>query len=659
MSEKFKTVVNAPHKAFGRARKKIAAMQPQTKKGKAARGAGVALTGMFQFLLWAVKYAALDNHLTRGMEKKLGRMTVGKNKKGEDKKLAAFAKKYPNLSSHMLYYMMLGGLVAGGGAAYDHVFGDEENTVSSETVIGIDQSDIRVFEANTYGAYMAKMEPVTPYLISQLIVQEGVRMNDAGMHVVYDDADGHVLRPGERPRGVATIGFGSTMLKDNTKVTSNTPPISSAEAYELARHHLEVGETYFIMYCYEIGTGRVQIDDTKKALMLGSMLYNMGSNLIEEENDKNHRKRFAELRQLYSQYGFGVSDDDVRALFERYPVQAPTSFGKILLGYDKRGKLENCAGLYLKAGGKLAPGLVWRRWLEAGLLTGDIKPQDLLDIPLDGMPEFYKRMCKDVGGDKKKAFFTGGADNRRVNRATYAKLREWIQNPVNKHGRSMTNKPKVGDVLPQNVVELCRSGQCELGNMLAVIRPQEAVRTDSVKQDTIEKKMSVEEATYVIGYDNMYAAAVKSFRARDYEAAVRQFEAMIDSFPGNALLHNDAAATYNKLGRYDKAIEHARIILHEIGDKSQYGAAQYNAGFAYEKKGDLQKALANYKLALANGNRRVQKDITRVTRLIQKQGRGRGKSQRTAYMHGAKKLENNAYSAEFDITMGRGGRDLI
>ncbi len=659
MTEAFKKIVNAPHKAFGRARKKIAAMQPQTKKGGAARVAGVALTGMFQFLLWAAKYVALDNHLTRGMEQKLGNMTVGKNKKGRDKKLAAFAKKYPNLSSHMLYYMMLGGLIAGAPKAFDKVFGDEENVAPTETVIGIDAPAARVFEANTYGAYMAKMEPVTPYLISQLIVQEGVRMNDKGMHVVYDDYDGSVMRPGEKAKGVATIGFGSTKLKDNTSVSSNTPPITSAEAYELARHHLEVGETYFVMYCYEVGTGNVHIDSTKKALMLGSMLYNLGSQLIEEADDKNHRARFAELRQLYAQYGFGVSDDTVRQLFEKYPVRAPTSFGKILLGMNKKEKLGDCAGMYLKAGGKLAPGLVWRRWLEAGLLSGDIKPQELLDIPVDGMPEFYKLMCKEVGGDKKKAFFVGGPRNRRVNRATYANLHKWIKNPVDRHGRSMANSRKIGDVLPQNVVDMCRSGQCELGNMMAVIRPQEE-RADSVKRGDSDQKISVEEATYVIGYDKMYADAVSSFRARDYMQAARRFEDMIEKFPGNALLHNDAAATYNMLGDYDKAIVHARVVLHEIGDKSQYGAAQYNAGFAYEKKGDLQKALANYKLALANGNRRVQKDINRVTKQIQKRGRVRGKKAlRTAYMQGAEKLENNAYSAEYDVTLGRGGRDLM
>jgi len=135
MSEKFKKAVSVPHKAFGRARKKIAAMQPQTKKGKFARGAGVGMAGLFQFLLWAVKYAALDNHLMRGMEKKLGKITVGKNKKGQDKKLAAFAKKYPNLSSHILYYMMMAAMVLGGRIGLDSSMNSSDENAEDKTEI--------------------------------------------------------------------------------------------------------------------------------------------------------------------------------------------------------------------------------------------------------------------------------------------------------------------------------------------------------------------------------------------------------------------------------------------------------------------------------------------------------------------------------------------
>ena len=73
------------------------------------------------------------------------------------------------------------------------------------------------------------------------------------------------------------------------------------------------------------------------------------------------------------------------------------------------------------------------------------------------------------------------------------------------------------------------------------------------------------------------------------------------------------------MGRYDDAIKHAREIVKRIGDKSQYAAAQYNAGFAYEQNGNLEKALANYKLAVANGNSRVKSDVARVKNKLNRQ----------------------------------------
>ena len=465
MSEKFRKIVNAPHKAFGRARKKIAALKPKTIKGKAERATGVAVAGMFQFLLWAVKYAALDNQALRGIEKNIKKNTKDKN---------SFVARNPNLSSHILYYMMMAAMVAGGNAALNKNAEIEEmpDPVKTEIVAEpeIDTSNLPVYDANTFGAYLAKMQPITPLLIAHLVSLEGVCMDENGMHVVYDDATGKALKPGEKAKGIPTIGFGSTRLANGKAVTSRTAPITTQEAYELARNHIEEGETYLVMYCYEVGLG-IKFDDDKKAMMISSMVYNMGSSVIEEREDLNHRNRFEELRNMFKEYGFGIPDAKVRDLFKKYPVKNPTSFGKVLLGWDKKTKLGDVSGLYIKAGGRLAPGLIYRRWIEAGLLSGDINPMEILDIPVAGLPEFYKMMCRKVGGDKKKAFFTENAAGRHVNYSTYANFHEWVKNPVDRNGHSLAGYTKVSDVLPSDVVAQCRSGQCQVGNIMAVIRP--------------------------------------------------------------------------------------------------------------------------------------------------------------------------------------------
>ena len=150
--------------------------------------------------------------------------------------------------------------------------------------------------------------------------------------------------------------------------------------------------------------------------------------------------------------------------------------------------------------------------------------------------------------------------------------------------------------------------------------------------------------TYTIGYAEQYQNAVAAFGQGDYAGAAQQFEQMVRAYPDNALLRNDLAATYNNLGRYEDAVAQVREILFRIGDKSQYGAAQYNAGFAYEQMGNYERALANYMLAVANGNTQVRDDIARVQQKV--------KSGKTIAFNDAVKMLNDGdekSTNEFDV----------
>ena len=151
----------------------------------------------------------------------------------------------------------------------------------------------------TYGAYCEKLSPITPFLIADLIAEEGINMKN-GMHVPYQDSENNW-----------TIGFGNTVLKNNQNVTANTPPIRTEEAYELARYHLENGETYFFMYCYDVYFKTININTTGEALALGSIMYNSGTNLIEDKEDKNVKERNECLRKLFKEKGFDINNPDV------------------------------------------------------------------------------------------------------------------------------------------------------------------------------------------------------------------------------------------------------------------------------------------------------------------------------------------------------------
>ena len=623
MSEKFQRVVNAPHRAIGKLGKKIRDTNPQKTAGKVARGAGLAATTSAQFLLWLAKYITLDNHITRGGEKLFSKVKVGKNKDGKDKKFPKFIKQNPNFTSIVSWWMLLASLGIGGTKFIQSRNGSDE--IDDDKIENIDLK----FEDKTLGGYCEKIKPVTPFLIANLIANEGVRVNENGMHVVYDDATGQPLKPGQKPRGRPTIGFGSTVLKDGTPVSSYTKPMTTEEAYELARWHLEEGETYFGMYCYDTAFDSVDINTVSEALAVASIMYNGFTNLIEPQfiNKKRNRQlndRFADLRQSYKDHGAGLSEEEVKDAFAKHPVDTTYSFGKMWLGGKSKKAVANTLGNFCREG----RGLWIRRWVEAGLLTGDLTPDVLLNCPIDGLSAFLKYKQKDVKNKQtdKSAFWKKDANgNTVVNRATYAEFLQWLENPVNEYGQSISKWKKVRDYMPDFALAECNNGVCELKPVMKSAR---------------EKK--IEKDTYVMNYENLYADAIRVYKSGDYETALQLLENLVDEYPDNALLHNDLAATCNHLGRYEDAIRHAKEIVKRIGDKSQYAAAQYNAGFAYEQLGDLNKALANYKLAVANGNHRVQSDVTRVKNKINKNIKHN--SQKIAFNDGAARVQRLSHN---------------
>ncbi len=592
MAEKFEKIVNFPHKFLGRVGQEIMRTQPDKWYGKAVKGVGLTMTGVAQFLFWATKYVALDNHALRAGERKLRDIQVRKNKDGENKKLQEFMKRYPSLSSHMIYYAVIL-LLAGGVKA-----GVEISDLVEQIKI---EREVEKAKRGTYAEYVDKMRGALPYLVADLIAKEGVHVEN-GMHTPYLDG-----------RGIWTIGFGSTVLKDRTSVNKNTPPITTQEAYELACWHIMQKETLFELWCYDVAFESVDISSASELVALLSAMYNVGTNLIESpyadgKKNRDYEERFAELHKLHQEKGDAITAEEVRAVFQKYPVKHMTSVGEVWLKGADKDVVANSFGEFLKGGN----GLRWRRWLEAQVMKGNIQPEVFLKIPVGSFYEFYKKV-----GDERTNWFLGEKGERVVNDKTLDKFHVWLANPVDKSGKIALvgdNWRPVLDWLPKDVAQQCLEGKCEIG---APSMWDNVFKSDSKKKE-IEQ---VEIKTYVIGYDEWYADAVGAYRAGDYNGAVEKYQNMIAQYPDNALLRNDFAATYNKLGQYNEAIAQAREVVQRIGDKSQYGAAQYNAGFAYEQMGNLQKALANYKLALANGNRRVQKDITRVSEKSKQAGK--------------------------------------
>lgn len=605
--QKYKKIINKPQELLRQGFNAVKDWSPDNNWLQLVRVPAATVAFNLYLAMWLFTRIGFENPIIERIDKRNENKKINNSPTNIFSRVVNKIKRHkrnsPTASAFISYYFLLLSLIGVGKVSYDN-----KDNIKGAVKEWLTDLDIDKAQHNTFAEYQEKLGAVTPWMIAELIAAEGVHMNDQGLHTPYKDG-----------KGIWTIGFGSTRLKDGKRVTGNTPPITTEEAYELARWHLEEHETFFDLYCYSVADPKLTVRNTGEAFGLISVVYNSGTKFIEEESDRNHRERFALLRQEYDKYGAAIPDSVVAELFEKYPIQKKAAFGRAWIDSHKPQDMADAIGLYMADGA----GMHWRRWLEAGLITGDINPKDLLECPIKGMYDFYIYMGGGSGKNQKGKFalWKNTATGLTPDKSTYTEFKQWLLNPMQldvSTGKLIPiTRKKVKDYLPDDILQECLNGRCEIG----------------VVQHKTKHEEQIQKETYVIGYDDYYATAINAYKQGDYESAIKILESLSSDNPDNALLHNDLALMYNKIGEYDKAIRHAQIILHEIGDKSQYGAAQYNAGVAYENQGNLEKALKNYKLALANGNNAARDAIKRVNKKL--------KSQKTiAFNDGIMKIKN-------------------
>lgn len=451
--------------------------KPETKIGKVGRIAKMGSIDLTWFLFCLGKFAAKDLNTIFIDNKIIDKFT--KRNKSKDVKLSDsqfkkffsnLQKSYPRTAARLqlwVLYALFTGLVVGGFKVAGNI-GEKKNKVSYEKVIKENEQN-KENGTETYQAFLDRISPVTPWLIAELIGAEGIKVNEQGLHVPYKDSN-----------GIWTIGFGSTVLKDGSKVTAKTPPITTEEAYELAKWHLEEKETFFILYCYAVADSNLLPRNTGEAFALASIVYNSGTKFIEDERDSNNKNRFTLLRKEYKKYGANISDKVIKEAFKKYPITKKQSFGKAWMDSRDSQEMVKAIGLYMKDGA----GMHWRRWLEAGLITGDITPEDLLECPVCGFTDFYLYMggyqeYKPARGEsrkvkekkqlelKKSSLWEKTAKGWMPKKSTYTAFKKWLKDPRTKQKRTgkegVINRPKVKDFLPQTVQEQCKNGKCEIG----------------------------------------------------------------------------------------------------------------------------------------------------------------------------------------------------
>lgn len=427
----------------------------------------------------------------------------------------------------------------------------------------------------TFGEYKQMLAPITPYIMLEIILNEGIKLDKSGKHCIpYRDS-----------RGIWTIGFGVTTTRDGKKVSSKTKPIPIERAWDESIHFLETRETYFMMYCYDMGCENIRMDNAARACAFASIFYNAGTNLMEEPKDKNHRQRNETLRKLYKEYGDNITADMVRECFAKYPVVAPRSFGARAISGAPDKDLADILGIYV-VGGR---GLWTRRWLEGQILMGNITPKDFLNIPIQGTYEFFRLM-----GGKYDAFWVNKDQDTEINMETLPIYQEWIKNPVVHDGKTPFTLETMGELLARinpDAAQQLENGEYKLGDIT----------------NKNSKTMN----------DSLFFLANADFLSGNYAAAAEKFETLATENPTNAQIFNDLAATYNNMQNYTKALIATNYIIEQIKDKSAFAAAYYNAGVAREGLGDYGKALTNYKKSIESGNEspKVHSAIERIKQM--------------------------------------------
>ena len=258
----------------------------------------------------------------------------------------------------------------------------------------------KISPTNTYGEFLRVAEKYTPALIAILANMEGF------------SAKPYLIA------GKWTQGYGSTTTKTGARVTKKTKAVTKEEAFITAARHIEIGETYLVMYAIMCEYNRALTPG--EFLGLASFVYNGGPALIENQ-DVNMSSRWWALRQLLKANGENLSRDQVTETFKKYPVTSP---GRVIGAFaNKKIASENLGdemGRFVYANHKKQDGLVWRRWLEASLIRGTVSVDDLVHLPVGGGWAF-RQFAMSHGHDL--------VEDGKINYAAADMFHDWIKSP--------------------------------------------------------------------------------------------------------------------------------------------------------------------------------------------------------------------------------------
>ncbi len=113
MGQKIQKIVQGREKIFDLLLEKIKATKPKKTIGKIGKGAGVALTHLFDGLTWLAEAALLDNPMIRKLEKEFKSIKNINNEKGQEVAIKKILKKYPTAMALLIDWIVATGMMIG------------------------------------------------------------------------------------------------------------------------------------------------------------------------------------------------------------------------------------------------------------------------------------------------------------------------------------------------------------------------------------------------------------------------------------------------------------------------------------------------------------------------------------------------------------------
>lgn len=529
MSEKFRKNVNVPHRAVKKLKENIKATKPKKTVGKIARGAGVGAASLTQALLWFAEHLTLDNFVTRGGEKAFSKIKVGKNEKGQDKKIPKLVKQNPNLTAIVSWWMLLSVLTGVGIKNKDKIVDVVKDKIENVKNIlrNPDQNKrgtiktLKIDPSLPDDQWMAQIDAIWPYIYMETVLSEGF-VNEAYADV--GDSGGYM-----------TIGSGYMIGRAKPKGNKDRELIKERKAFfkkvlgkqytngvsvsfdENRRLVRAFYETYVWPYMKKQFSAPM---DAHLFIELGIGMYNRGSGIYKQ--GQNGKKGYD---------GEHISQ----------AVNDHMGMNNIVNRFDDLCKSGN-AGLEPKYG------------VAAHRALGNIKDSVVLNsyansvygmsskkLWQDGQLKDYPDVAVDLMGVPSADILKNGK--------TYSQLRLY-------------------EYLSPQEVEIITNG----GLFNDFVLQTEQVQT---KESVAEKLNEQGEKLYFEG---------------QYEKALEKYWQAIKEDPGFYIVYSNIVIAQYQLGKYDSGLLLVDDVVHMIdfkfAPKEVQGYTYFNGSLCYEKKGD-------------------------------------------------------------------------